>query len=60
VNHLKCAAFELPFGTTRRSATSTSGRELAALEDEGLLHRAGSRYHWASRLTRPTTSRCGP
>ena len=23
-------------------------RELAALEDEGVLHRAGARYHWAS------------
>ena len=23
-------------------------RELAALEDEGVLHRAGTRYHWAS------------
>jgi DEAD/DEAH box helicase domain-containing protein len=56
VNHLKCAAFELPIGP---SADSGSGemekfgdvdvrRELAALEDEGLLHRAGPRYHWAS------------
>src|SRR5215470_9029160 len=47
VNHLKCAAFELPFAPSAAgSALETFGevdvrRELAALEDEGLLHQAG-------------------
>jgi len=47
VNHLKCGAFELPF-----AAGETFGGEvashLAALEEEGLLHRAGGSYHWTS------------
>src|SRR5712664_4003067 len=48
VNHLKCAAFELPIGEDERFGELDVRRELAALEDEGLLHRAGPRYHWAS------------
>ena len=56
VNHLKCAAFELPIGPPaggghdemERFGAVDVRRELAALEDEGLLHRAGPRYHWAS------------
>src|SRR5262249_55001350 len=54
VNHLKCAAFELPFAPSAAGgALETFGevdvrRELAALEEEGLLHQAGGRWHWAS------------
>jgi DEAD/DEAH box helicase domain-containing protein len=48
VNHLKCAAFELPIAEDERFGDVDVRRELAALEDEGLLHRAGPRYHWAS------------
>jgi DEAD/DEAH box helicase domain-containing protein len=48
VNHLKCAAFELPIPEDERFGDVQVRRELAALEDEGVLHRAGSRYHWAS------------
>jgi DEAD/DEAH box helicase domain-containing protein len=48
VNHLKCAAFELPIGEDENFGGLDVRRELAALEDEGLLHRAGPRYHWAS------------
>jgi DEAD/DEAH box helicase domain-containing protein len=48
VNHLKCAAFELPIGEDERFSGVDVRRELAALEDEGVLHRAGSCYHWAS------------
>src|SRR5262249_43152305 len=48
VNHLKCAAFELPIVETERFGELEVRRELAALEDEGLLHSAGNRYHWAS------------
>ena len=48
VNHLKCAAFELPF-----SADETFGKEnlveiLQFLEEQGLLHRAGDLWHWTS------------
>jgi DEAD/DEAH box helicase domain-containing protein len=48
VNHLKCAAFELPIPEDERFGAVDVRRELAALEDEGVLHRAGHRYHWAS------------
>ncbi len=48
VNHLKCAAFELPVAEPERFGGVDVRRELAALEDEGLLHRAGDRWHWSS------------
>src|SRR5882672_1761055 len=48
VNHLKCAAFELPIGEDERFGEVDVRRELAALEDECLLHQAGGRWHWAS------------
>ena len=48
VNHLKCATFELPFPDAERFGDVDVRRFLAALEDEGVLHRAGGRFHWAS------------
>ena len=48
VNHLKCAAFELPFEAEGVFGGLDVRPHLAALEDEGVLHRAGSRWHWAS------------
>src|SRR5262249_29547286 len=48
VNHLKCAAFELPFHDGELFGARDVRRELAALEEEGVLHRAGSRWHWAN------------
>jgi DEAD/DEAH box helicase domain-containing protein len=47
VNHLKCGAFELPFAEDEAFGGDV-GEPLAALEQEGLLHRAGGRYHWTS------------
>jgi DEAD/DEAH box helicase domain-containing protein len=54
VNHLKCAAFELPLGgggageEVERFGDVDIRPYLAALEDEGVLHRAGLRWHWAA------------
>jgi DEAD/DEAH box helicase domain-containing protein len=48
VNHLKCGAFELPFGDDERFGGLDVRRYLAVLEDEGLLHQAAGRWHWAS------------
>jgi DEAD/DEAH box helicase domain-containing protein len=48
VNHLKCAAFELPFQDGELFGACDVRRELTALEEEGVLHRAGSRWHWAN------------
>jgi DEAD/DEAH box helicase domain-containing protein len=47
INHVKCAAFELPVGTDEAFGGDVSSH-LAALEDEGLLHRAGGHFHWSS------------
>jgi len=48
VNHLKCAAFELPIGDDETFGELDVRKLLAALEDEGVLHRAGPRWHWAA------------
>jgi DEAD/DEAH box helicase domain-containing protein len=48
VNHLKCATFEHPFEDGERFGERDVRRELAALEEAGLLHRAGTRWHWAN------------
>ncbi len=48
VSHLKCAAFELPVGDDERFGDLDGRRFLGALEDEGVLHHAGRRWHWAA------------
>jgi DEAD/DEAH box helicase domain-containing protein len=48
VNHLKCAAFELPIGDDERFGELDVRRFLGALEDEGVLHHTGRRWHWAA------------
>lgn len=48
VNHLKCAAFELPFDSTESFGGQDVQRYLVGLEEAGLLHRAGGRWHWAA------------
>jgi DEAD/DEAH box helicase domain-containing protein len=48
VSHLKCAAFELPVSDGETFGDVDVRRYLAALEDEGVLHRAGGRWHWAA------------
>jgi len=47
VNHLKCAAFELPFPAAETFGGDVQAH-LQALEEEGLLHRAGEQFHWTS------------
>src|SRR6266851_9246773 len=47
VNHLKCAAFELPFATAETFGGDVQAH-LQALEGEELLHRAGEKFHWTS------------
>jgi DEAD/DEAH box helicase domain-containing protein len=48
LSHIQCAAFELPF----REGESFGGEDLEQLlrylEDSGVLHRAGDRWHWSS------------
>lgn len=44
-NHLKCAAFELPFVVGEVFGAHTA-EMLELLADEGLIQRSGDRYHW--------------
>ncbi len=48
VNHIKCAAFELPFDADERFGREELSEILGFLEEEKLLHRSGGRWHWTS------------
>jgi DEAD/DEAH box helicase domain-containing protein len=48
VNHVKCAAFELPFVGDERFGRENLREILEYLEQQQLLHRAGDRWHWTS------------
>jgi DEAD/DEAH box helicase domain-containing protein len=46
INHLKCAAFELPIGPEDRFGDVDLPDLCERLKEAGYLHRAGFRYHW--------------
>ena len=46
VNHLKCAAFELPITPQDRLGAPDTQELCAQLAEAGYLHRAGENYHW--------------
>ena len=46
VNHLKCAAFELPIGPNEKYGAVDVQELCARLAEAGYLHRAGGNYHW--------------
>jgi DEAD/DEAH box helicase domain-containing protein len=48
VNHVKCAAFELPFSADESFGGERLVEILEFLEEERLLHRSGDRWHWTS------------
>lgn len=49
LNHLKCAAFELPIADGERFGNHDVNRSCRFLaEDLRLLHRSGDRWHWVS------------
>jgi DEAD/DEAH box helicase domain-containing protein len=49
VHHLKCAAFEIPFETRERFGTEDTPGVLAYLDEQGVLHEAGGKYHWSDQ-----------
>src|SRR6058998_1127764 len=49
VHHLKCAAFEIPFEQRERFGTEDTPGVLAYLDEQGILHEADGRYHWAAQ-----------
>jgi DEAD/DEAH box helicase domain-containing protein len=46
VNHLKCAAFELPLSLDERFGNVDLAELCARLTEAGFLHLAGEHYHW--------------
>ncbi|HKV23691.1 MAG TPA: DEAD/DEAH box helicase [Candidatus Acidoferrum sp.] len=46
VNHLKCAAFELPIKPEEKFGDVELAELGARLEEAGYLHRAGEHFHW--------------
>jgi DEAD/DEAH box helicase domain-containing protein len=46
INHLKCAAFELPIGPAERFGEVDVRDLCARLAEAGYLHLAGENYHW--------------
>jgi DEAD/DEAH box helicase domain-containing protein len=48
INHLKCAAFELPIGPQERFGNVDLRNLCARLAEAGYLHLAGENYHWTN------------
>jgi DEAD/DEAH box helicase domain-containing protein len=49
ISHMKCAAFELPFEEQEEYGPD-SAELLEMLADEGVLVKAGGRYHWMTEV----------
>jgi DEAD/DEAH box helicase domain-containing protein len=47
-NHMKCAAFELPFEDNEKFGVETTGEMLSYMEDAKLVRHVGGRWHWMS------------
>jgi DEAD/DEAH box helicase domain-containing protein len=47
VQHLKCAAFEIPVEQRERFGTEDTPGVLAYLGEQGILHEAQNKYHWS-------------
>src|SRR5437867_677533 len=47
--HLTCGAFEIPFERTERFGTEDTPGVLSYLDEQGILHEADGRYHWAAQ-----------
>ena len=48
ISHLKCAAFELPFTDDEDFGSIATADMLTYLEQENIVKKIGSRYHWSS------------
>jgi DEAD/DEAH box helicase domain-containing protein len=46
LDHVKCAAFELPFRTDETFGTLDVQEILSVLSDEGFVHRTGDQWQW--------------
>ncbi len=48
LDHVRCAAFELPFQQGERFGKENLEELLGYLEEEGILHKEGARWHWTA------------
>ncbi|SCX84582.1 DEAD/DEAH box helicase domain-containing protein [Nitrosospira sp. Nsp13] len=46
MDHIRCAAFELPFQDNERFGKEPLAEMLSYLEAQGVLHHEGQRWHW--------------
>jgi DEAD/DEAH box helicase domain-containing protein len=46
MDHVRCAAFELPFTAEESFGNENLIEMLTYLEEQGLVHREGSHWHW--------------
>ena len=46
LDHVRCAAFELPFADGEEFGSGALPELLEVLQEEGLLHHEGDRWHW--------------
>ncbi|MBI1396349.1 MAG: DEAD/DEAH box helicase [Betaproteobacteria bacterium] len=46
MDHVRCAAFELPFDEGETFGSLDVGEALDYLREQGVLHREGARWHW--------------
>ncbi len=46
MDHVRCAAFELPFQDGERFGSEPLAEMLGYLESQGVLHHEGQRWHW--------------
>ncbi len=47
-NHMKCAAFELPFEDSEKFGVETTSEVLQFMEEARLVRHVGNRWHWMS------------
>ncbi|MBF0194862.1 MAG: DEAD/DEAH box helicase [Magnetococcales bacterium] len=48
VDHVRCAAFELPFGDSDNFGNENLTEILQLLEEEGVVHHEGRQWHWTA------------
>jgi len=48
LSHIKCAAFELPLETSETFGKEDLVEVLSYLDEKGILHRVGNRFHWSA------------
>jgi len=48
ISHIKCAAFELPFGEGERYGGESIDQILDFLEEQRILHKVEGTYHWST------------